>query len=63
VNKIFSKIYQVVSKIMRNKHNFKVSLNRYLWAGNVARMGKGRIIFGFWWGKPEGMRPLERHSG
>jgi len=30
------------------------------WAGHVARMGKGEVYIGFWWGKPEGRRPLGR---
>jgi hypothetical protein len=30
------------------------------WAGHVARMGRGEVCTGFWWGKPEGKRPLGR---
>ena len=30
------------------------------WAGNVARIGKGRVMFGVLVGKPEGERPLWR---
>jgi len=54
VEKAFSKIYHVVSKILRNKHKFKILLNRYLWAGNVARMGKGKIMFRVLVGKTRG---------
>ena len=28
------------------------------WAGHVARMGGGEAYTVFWWGKPEGKRPL-----
>jgi hypothetical protein len=30
------------------------------WAGHVARMGKGRGVYGVLVGKPEGKRPLGR---
>jgi len=30
------------------------------WAGHVARMGEERGCIGYWWGKPEGKRPLGR---
>jgi hypothetical protein len=29
-----------------------------MWAGHVARIAKGEACIGFWWGKPEGKRPL-----
>ena len=28
--------------------------------GHLARMGRGEAYTGFWWGKPEGKRPLGR---
>ena len=31
---------------------------RMRWAGHVARMGKGRSVYRFLVGKPEGKRPL-----
>ena len=30
------------------------------WAWHVDRMGRGEAYTGFWWGKPEGKRPLGR---
>jgi len=31
------------------------------WAGDVACMGaRGEVHTGFWWGKPEGKKPLGR---
>jgi hypothetical protein len=30
------------------------------WAGHVARMGEGRVVYRFLVGKPEGERPLGR---
>jgi hypothetical protein len=33
---------------------------RIKWAGHVAHIGKKEIHKGFWWGKPEGKRPLGR---
>ena len=35
-----------------------VKSRRMRWVGHVARMGEG--CTGFWWGKPEGRRPLGR---
>ena len=32
---------------------------RIIWAGYVARMGRGAGHTGFWWGKPEGKNQLE----
>jgi len=32
------------------------------WAGHVAHMGKGRSLYRILVGKPEGKRPLGRHS-
>jgi len=34
--------------------------NLMRWAGHVARMGGEEVHTWFWWGKPEGKRPLER---
>jgi len=36
-----------------------IKLRRTRWAGHVACMGKGRVHTEFWWGRPEGNRPLE----
>jgi hypothetical protein len=30
------------------------------WVCNVELMGRGEACTGFWWGKPEGKRPLGR---
>ena len=30
------------------------------WAGHVACMGTGEVRIVFWWGKPEGKKPLGR---
>jgi hypothetical protein len=30
------------------------------WAGYVARVGRRDVYIEFWWGKPEGKRPLGR---
>jgi len=30
------------------------------WVGHVALMGRGQENTGFWWGTPEGKRPLGR---
>jgi hypothetical protein len=33
--------------------------SRMRWAGHVACMGgRGEVYTGFWWGKPEGKKPL-----
>jgi len=39
-----------------------IKSRRMRWAGHVARMGEGRgeAYTRFWWGKPEGRRPLGR---
>jgi hypothetical protein len=33
---------------------------RVRWAGPVTHMGRGDVHKGFWWGMPEGKRPLGR---
>jgi hypothetical protein len=38
-----------------------VKSRRMRWAGNVARMGEGRVVHRILVGKPEGTRPLGRH--
>jgi hypothetical protein len=30
-------------------------------AGHIARMGREEVLAGFWFGSPEGKRPLGRH--
>jgi hypothetical protein len=37
-----------------------IKSRRMRWAGNVARMGRRGMHIGYWWGKPEGKRPLGR---
>ena len=37
-----------------------IKSRRMRWAGHVARMGRGEAYTGFWWGEPEGKRPLGR---
>jgi len=39
-----------------------IKLRRMRWAGHVAPMGGEEEYTGFWWGKPEGKRPLGRPS-
>jgi len=36
--------------------------SRMRWVGSVARMGRGEVFMGLWWGKPEGKRQLGRPS-
>jgi hypothetical protein len=38
----------------------QIKSRRMRWAGRVARMGKGRNVYGVLVGKPEGKRPVER---
>jgi hypothetical protein len=37
-----------------------IKSRRMRWAGHVARMGRRGMYIGYWWGKPEGKRPLGR---
>jgi len=37
-----------------------IKWRRIRWVGHVARMGRREAYTGFWWGKPEGKRPLGR---
>ena len=37
-----------------------IKSRRMRWAGHVASMDKERGCIGFWWGEPEGRRPLGR---
>jgi hypothetical protein len=37
-----------------------IKLRRVRWAEIVTHMGRGEVCTGFWWGKPEGKRPLGR---
>ena len=37
-----------------------VKSQRIRWAGFVARRGRGEVHTRFWWGKPDGKRPLVR---
>jgi hypothetical protein len=37
-----------------------IKSRRLTWAGHVARMGEGRVVFRVLVGKPEGKRPLGR---
>jgi hypothetical protein len=37
-----------------------MKLRRMSWAGHVARMGRRGTCIDYWWGKPEGRRPLGR---
>ena len=37
-----------------------IKARRMRWAGHVARMVKGGACAGFWWGNPQGKRPLGR---
>jgi hypothetical protein len=37
-----------------------IKSRRMRWAGHVARMGEGRVVYRVLVGKPEGKRPLER---
>jgi hypothetical protein len=39
-----------------------IKSRRMRWVGHVACMGRGEACTGFWWGKPEGKRPLGRPS-
>jgi hypothetical protein len=38
----------------------RIKSRRMRWAGHVARMGEGRIVYRVLVGKPEGKRPLQR---
>jgi len=35
-----------------------IKSRRMRWAGHVALWGKGEACTEFWWGKPEGKRPM-----
>jgi hypothetical protein len=37
-----------------------IKSRRLRWAGHVARMGRGEVCTGFWWGNLRGKRPLRR---
>jgi hypothetical protein len=37
-----------------------IKSKRMIWAGHVARMGEGRVVYRVLVGRPEGKRPLER---
>jgi hypothetical protein len=39
---------------------WQIKSRRMRWTGHVACMGEERKCTRFWWGKPEGKRPLER---
>ena len=39
-----------------------IKSRRMRWAGHVARMGEDRSVYRVLLGKPEGRRPLGRHS-
>jgi hypothetical protein len=38
-----------------------IKLRRVTWAGHVARMGEGRVVYRFLVGRPEGKKQLGRH--
>jgi hypothetical protein len=35
-----------------------IKVRRMRWAGHIAQMGRRGIRIGYWWGKPEGKKPL-----
>jgi hypothetical protein len=35
-----------------------IKSRRMRWAWHVSRVGRDEVYTGFWWGKPEGKRPL-----
>ena len=37
-----------------------IKSRRMKWAGHVARIGRVEVYTGFWWGKPEGKKPLRK---
>jgi hypothetical protein len=37
-----------------------IQSRRMRWARHVACIGRGEVHAGFWWGRPEGKRPLGR---
>jgi hypothetical protein len=37
-----------------------IKLRRMIWAGHVARIGEGIVVYRVLVGKPEGKRPLRR---
>jgi len=37
-----------------------IKTRRMRWAGHVALWGRGKAYAGFWWGTPDGKRPLGR---
>jgi len=53
-NEEFSDMYSLPNIVV------VVKSRRMRWAGHVARMGEGRVVYRFLVGKPEGKRPLGR---
>jgi hypothetical protein len=43
-----------------SSQNIRIRLRRMRWAGSIARIGKTRNVYNFFFGKPEGKRPFWR---
>jgi hypothetical protein len=54
------KLYNEELSDLYSLPNIVVRSRRMRWAGHVARMGEGRVVYRVLVGKPEGKRPLGR---